>query len=170
MSEQDATQPGPATPDAGQPSAEQPVTYPVDAQQPPAGPYGYPQPGYPQPGYGQPGYPQPGYGQPGYAPGAYAAGGYAYPAPAPNNTLAVISLVSGIVGLVLIPFFGSIAAVITGHIARKQIRERGEGGDGLAIGGLVTGYLGGAFWLVMGAFFLIIPLMFVATSATTSVG
>ncbi len=187
MSEQDATQPEPATPDAGQPSAEPPITYPVDAQQAPAAPYGappagYPQPGQPpaayaQPGYAQPGYPaapgypQPGYPQPGYAaPGAYAGSGYAYPTSPPSNTLAVTSLVLGIVGLVVIPFLGSIAAVITGHMARKQIRERGEGGDGLAVGGLVTGYLGGAFWLVIGAIFLIIPIMFVATSATTSVG
>lgn len=144
MSEQDATQSGPSTPDPGYPQA------------------GYPQPGYPQPGY----YAPPAYG----TPGAYAAGGYGYATAPANNGLAVASLVLGIAGLVVIPFLGSIAAVITGHIARKQIRERGEGGDGMAIGGLVTGYLGAAFWLVIGAVFLIIPIMFVATNAGTTVG
>lgn len=149
MSEQDATQSGPSTPDPGYPSA------------------GYPQPGYPQPGYAQPGYAQPGYPQPGYgAPGAYAAGGYGY-APAPtNNGLAVASLVLGLAGLVVIPFLGSIGAVITGHMARKQIRERGEGGDGMAIGGLVTGYLGIGIYLLIGLAILL-PLVLVAASSTT---
>lgn len=184
MSEQDPTQSGPTSPEAGQPSNQTPVTYPVDAQTPGADAQpGYPQPGYPQPGYptagypqagypqpayGQPGYPQPGYPQPPYgAPGAYAAGGYAYaPVPA-NNTLALVSLILGIAGLFVIPFVGSIGAVITGHMGRKQIRERGEGGDGMAIGGLITGYLGIAIYLLLGVFLLLIPLMFVAASSTT---
>jgi hypothetical protein len=37
---------------------------------------------------------------------------------------------------------GSLAAVIMGHIAKRQIRDRGQKGDGLAMGGLVVGYLG----------------------------
>lgn len=172
MSEQDPTQSGPVVPDAGQPPTDTPVTYPVDAQTP--GAYtqpgyaqpGYPQPGYPQPGYGQPGYPQPGYPQPPYgAPAAYAAGGYAYaPVPA-NNTLALVSLILGIAGLFVIPFVGSIGAVITGHMGRKQIRERGEGGDGMALGGLITGYIGIAIYLLIGLAFLI-PFMIFATTAT----
>ena len=179
MSEQDATPSGPTTPEAAQAPAEPPVTYPDGGYPQP----GYPAPAYPQPGYQQPGYPQPGYPQPGYpqagypataypqpgypAAGGYAAGGYAYPASPPNNPLAVASLVLGIVGLVLIPFLGSIAGVVTGHIARKQIRERGEGGDGLAVGGLVTGYLGVGLWLLLGLFFLI-PFLFLATASTTT--
>ena len=171
MSEQDATQSGPVVPDAGQPSTDTPVTYPVDTPgypqpgypQPAYAQPGYPQPGYPQPAYAQPGYPQPGYPQPGYG---YAAGGYAYPPTPPNNTLAVVSLVLGIVGLVVIPFLGSIGAVITGHMARKQIREGGEGGDGMAVGGLVTGYLGIAIYLLLGLLFLI-PVIFFAASSTT---
>lgn len=55
------------------------------------------------------------------------------------SSLAVVSLVAGIAGLF---FFGSLIAVICGHIARSQIR-RSQGqltGDGLAIAGLVMGY------------------------------
>lgn len=165
MSEQDATQSGPSTPDPGHPPVGDPQPY---STQP-----GYPQPGYPQPGYPQAGSPQAGYPQPGYpppaygAPAGYAAGGYAYgPVPA-NNTLAVVSLVLGIVGLVVIPFLGSIGAVITGHMARKQIRERGEGGDGMAIGGLITGYLGVVIYLLIG----LAVIVFVGFAAsTTTVG
>ncbi len=158
MSEHDATGFGATTPDPAQPG------YPAPEQPQP----GYPQQAYAQPGYPQQAYAQPGYPPPGYPPPGYAVGGYPYPAAPPSNTLAVTSLVLGIVGLVVIPFLGSIAAVVTGHIARRQIRERGEGGDGLAIGGLVTGYLGAAFWLLIGLFFLVIPFAFIATSASTT--
>lgn len=187
MSEQDPTQPGPSTPDPFQQPTDAPITYPADAQ--PAAPVdpGYPQPGYPQPGYPQPGYPQggypqagypqPGYGQPGYPqpgyapPATYAAGGYAYAAAPANNGLAVASLVLGIAGIFVIPFIGSIAAVIMGHIARKQIRERGEGGDGMAVGGLVTGYLGVAIWLAVIVFAIVLPIFVFATAgAASSVG
>jgi uncharacterized protein YacL len=66
---------------------------------------------------------------------------YASPAPAYApattnrvNILAVISLV--------LAFIFSLGAVICGHIALSQIRRTGESGRGLAIAGLVLGYLG----------------------------
>lgn len=60
-----------------------------------------------------------------------------------TSSLAIVSLVSGIVSWIAIPFIGSIVAIITGHMARAEIR-RSAGtldGDGLAIGGLILGYL-----------------------------
>lgn len=59
-----------------------------------------------------------------------------------TSTMAIISLIAGILGWTLLPFVGSVAAIITGHMARGEIK-RGNGqieGDGLAIGGLVLGY------------------------------
>ena len=43
----------------------------------------------------------------------------------------------------LLPFLGSVAAVVTGHMARSEIRRAPDRleGDGLAIAGLVLGYL-----------------------------
>lgn len=65
------------------------------------------------------------------------------PVTAPRtNVLAIVSLVAGIAGLVFVPFIGGVVAVITGHISRKEIRATGEAGDGLAKGGLITGYIG----------------------------
>jgi hypothetical protein len=72
------------------------------------------------------------------------------PAPTPyyppvrqtTNGLAVGSLVCALLGI-------SLPAVIMGHVARNQIRERNEGGDGLAIAGLVIGWLGIAFYALM---------------------
>ena len=61
--------------------------------------------------------------------------------PRQTSTLAIISLVAGILGWTVVPFFGSIAAVVCGHMARKEIRlapDRLEG-DGLAVAGLVLG-------------------------------
>lgn len=60
-----------------------------------------------------------------------------------TNTMAVVSLVSGIASWLGIPLLGAIAAIITGHMARSQIRQSHgmEEGDGLAVAGLVLGYL-----------------------------
>ena len=64
-----------------------------------------------------------------------------YPAK-PNSNMAIASLVLGILGWTPIPTLGAIAAVITGHMAKKEIRESVEdlGGDGMATAGLILGY------------------------------
>ncbi len=59
----------------------------------------------------------------------------------PTNSLAIVSLVAGVACWVVVPFVGAIVAVVTGHIARSQIRRTGEGGDGMALAGLVLGYV-----------------------------
>ena len=67
-----------------------------------------------------------------------------------TNSLALISLIAGVVGWTMVPFVASIVAVVTGHMARSQIRQSGgrEDGDGLAIAGLVLGYVGLALGLI----------------------
>lgn len=59
----------------------------------------------------------------------------------PTNTLAIVSLVAGITSFFVCPVIGGIVAIVTGHMARGQIRQTGEGGDGLALAGLVLGYV-----------------------------
>ena len=60
-----------------------------------------------------------------------------------TSTLAIFSLVSGVLGWSLLPFLGSIGAIILGHMARSEIRNAPDRleGDGLAVAGLVLGYL-----------------------------
>jgi hypothetical protein len=91
---------------------------------PPGQPY-YPPQGQPYPPYQQP-----------YLP---------YPAASRTNGLAIASLVCGVstfvVGLSFLP------AIICGHIARRQIRRTGEQGDGLALAGLILGYVGGVLFI-----------------------
>ena len=55
------------------------------------------------------------------------------------SSLAMVSLVSGLVALVFGPL--AILAIVSGHIARGQIRRTGEGGRGMATAGLVLGYV-----------------------------
>ena len=43
----------------------------------------------------------------------------------------------------------AIPAVILGHLARAQIKRTGERGDGMAIAGLVLGYLWISFWALV---------------------
>ena len=59
--------------------------------------------------------------------------------PRQTSVLAVLSLVFGILGWTLLPGLGAIVAVVTGHIARAEIRRAPQTleGDGLAIAGLV---------------------------------
>ena len=89
-------------------------------------------------------------------------GYYQYPVARQTNGLAVAALVCGIaqfaVGLTFIP------AIICGHMARRQIRQTGEAGDGMAIAGLILGYIGGA--LVIGAVLLF--LLFFAWASSSS--
>jgi uncharacterized protein DUF4190 len=63
-----------------------------------------------------------------------------------TNTLAWVSLITAIVapfghftgigGLTL-----TIVSIVTGHMARRQIRQTGERGDGLALAGLIISYV-----------------------------
>ena len=59
----------------------------------------------------------------------------------PTNTLAIVSLSSGILSWFLVPVVGAVVAVVTGHLAKAEIRRTGEQGDGFATIGLVLGYL-----------------------------
>ena len=61
----------------------------------------------------------------------------------PTSSLAVISLVSGILGFTMLPVLGGIAALITGYMARKETRSAppAASGDGMATAGIVMGYV-----------------------------
>jgi hypothetical protein len=77
-------------------------------------------------------------------------------APQPKTSaLAIWSLVLGILSLACFTIFTAIPGVICGHKALSKIKKSGGEltGQGLAIAGLVTGYLGIA-WAI-----LFIPLM-----------
>ena len=64
--------------------------------------------------------------------------------PARTSGTAITSLVFGIITWVGLPFLGALVAVICGHVARGEIRRMPAGsieGDGMAIAGLILGYV-----------------------------
>lgn len=58
-----------------------------------------------------------------------------------TNRLAITSLTCGI-GQLMFLLPASIAAIVCGHMARSQIRRTGEQGAGMALAGLILGYIG----------------------------
>ena len=101
--------------------------------------------------------PQYGTNAPAYNAGAplYDATYAASPAGQKYNVLAIVSLVSA--------FFISIVAIITGHIALSQIKKTGEQGRGLAIAGLIIGYVG----LVVGIIVAIVWFAIIGTAISS---
>jgi len=78
-------------------------------------------------------------------------------APRQTSTLAVVSMVFGILGWIVMPWIGSLVAIVTGHMARGEIRRAAGGldGDGMAVAGLVLGYAMFALTIVGIAFLLL---------------
>jgi hypothetical protein len=69
-------------------------------------------------------------------------------ADAPTNGMAVAALICGI-GQLMLGFPAGIAAIVLGHKARRRIRQTGERGDGMALAGLILGYIGTAGFVLL---------------------
>ncbi|MDF2991397.1 MAG: hypothetical protein K0S37_1911 [Microbacterium sp.] len=116
--------------------------------------------------YGTQGYPAPSYGTStsgtqGYA--GYGTQGYGgYAASARTNVLAIVSLVASVSGFIILPFIGPLVGVITGHIGLGQIKRSGEKGRGLALAGVIVGWVSLAFILL---FVVLIVISIVAVGA-----
>ncbi len=127
--------------------------------------YGTTPPPYAAPPAQQYGAPQQQYGAPqqpyGAAPQYAAAPGYGgYPAGPKYNVMAIVSFVSSLVGLFVIPIIGQIVGIITGHISLNQLKTSGENGRGLALAGTIIGWvsLGLAILAIILIFAFVIPL------------
>ena len=88
---------------------------------------------------------------------------YQPPQRSTTSSMAIVSLVFGILTWFMLPFVGALIAVICGHLARGEIRrapidQRIEG-DGMAVAGLVLGYVQLALSVVV-VFFIIMALVF----------
>jgi hypothetical protein len=91
-----------------------------------------PQAPAPQQAYSQPGQPQ------------QSTAGDTFQTTQPQTSgKATASLISGIAAYVIAPFFGAIVAIILGHLGLSEIKKSAGRlkGDGLAIAGLVLGYV-----------------------------
>ncbi|MGI5186639.1 DUF4190 domain-containing protein [Promicromonospora sp. CA-289599] len=130
-------------PDLQQPVPPQPYqSGPAVQQQPYQQPYQQAgQQPYQQGPYQQAGSPGP------YQPheGQYGAP-YGYAAPAEKNALGVWSLVLGILSIFMlftcfVGFLAAIPALITGYMSRKANKEGLADNPGLALGGIITGWV-----------------------------
>ena len=75
-------------------------------------------------------------------------------APSRTEPLAIVSLVLSILGCVCCGFLLCIPGIICGHLALSKIaREPGLQGRGMAMAGLILGYVGTFFWLIYVVFF-----------------
>ncbi len=92
------------------------------------------------------------------------------PAVSQTSNLAMFSLIFGILAWTILPLLAAIGAIITGHMAHREIRESGGRftGGGLATAGLLLGYFnlaGCLFFLVVvcGIFGLLAPIFGAST-------
>jgi hypothetical protein len=67
--------------------------------------------------------------------------------PRQTNTMAILSLV--------LAFVFAPAGLVLGIMARKQIRQTGEDGDGLALAGIIVGGIATALFALMIVFFIV---------------
>lgn len=149
----DLTPPTPGespTPSSEQPpddSAQATSQYPHNVQYPPYPTYpAYPS--YPDPGYGA--YPYP-YAAPGYYPWIYAP-------PAPRlGTWSLVSMIMGAISIVSFQGILAILAIIFGFIGLNEVKKSAGQveGHGLAIAGLVMGFISLAIGLVIVAIYII---------------
>ena len=138
--------------------------------------------GAPAPSYGAPAAPQP-YGAPAAppAPQPYAPYGGAQPVQtspgAPpyvpygayptrkTNGLAIAALVASIAGVIwLLPFVGSLAGAIMGHVSLNQIKRSGEGGRGMALAGVIVDWSG---LVILAGFVLLIVIAALSSNANS---
>jgi hypothetical protein len=82
-----------------------------------------------------------------------------------DSALAIVSLVSGLLSWTFLPFIAAIVAIVTGHLAKKEIRDSGgmTGGDGMALAGLILGYV--QVGLILLAIIVIVAIIYAFSPA-----
>jgi len=96
--------------------------------------------------------------------GPYGAPGYVYATGPRTNTLAIVSFVASLAAMFLF-FFGSVTAIITGHIALNQIKKTNEGGHGFALAGVIIGYVGLGLAIIFVVAYIIFVVVLVSSSS-----
>ena len=92
--------------------------------------------------------------------GGTPAYGYGYQPQKPTNGLAIGSMVTSIAGAVLLCVYGfggliGLIGAILGHVAMRQIRANDQGGRGMALAGVIVGWVAFALGLLILAAFIV---------------
>ena len=109
-----------------------------------------------------------GYPVPGYDYGSWGT-------PRKTNGMAIASLIVSILGAFALACYGAGAipaavGAILGHVARRQIRTSGEDGDGMALAGIITGWIVTAIGVAIVAFVAIVIVFAVTNAPETDPG
>jgi hypothetical protein len=99
----------------------------------------------------------------------YYPQGYGYAAKPSTNGMAIASLVLGLVGFFTCGytfFIAPVLAVVFGVKGRRQIRETGQQGDGMALAGIILGVIG---LVISAAIVIFIIAVIVSGAGSTSV-
>ncbi len=89
----------------------------------------------------------------------------------PYNPWAIVSVSFAASTVIGSWCFGGLIAVITGHVARSQIKRSGEAGGNLALVGLIVGYVAiGLTFLFIAVYiaFFVFVFAFAATHSTAT--
>ncbi|MEA2451544.1 MAG: hypothetical protein QOG04_254 [Actinomycetota bacterium] len=66
-----------------------------------------------------------------------------------TNGKAIGSVIMGVIGVTGFPFVASIVAIVLGHMARDEMKTDGKQGHGLALTGIILGWIGVIVLLVL---------------------
>jgi len=82
----------------------------------------------------------------------------------------VVSLISGIASYIALPFLGAIIALVTGYVAKDEIRKSNGtiGGEGMATAGIVLGWINIALILIAIALIVILIIGIIPALGTWS--
>ena len=82
--------------------------------------------------------------------------------PLPLNKMAVVSFILGLTSNFMIPVLGAIGAVVTGHLAKQEMKAKPYtfSGEGFATAGLILGYAHLALTLITIIFVIIALALF----------
>ncbi|MDR2454769.1 MAG: DUF4190 domain-containing protein [Bifidobacteriaceae bacterium] len=76
-----------------------------------------------------------------------------------------MSLVASVAGIVLLPVIGSIAGIVFGHLGLKAVTNHTADNRGLALAGLIVGYVGLALMVL-----IIVVVMWLAATVMGGLG
>jgi Domain of unknown function (DUF4190) len=149
-------------------SAPAPYGYSAPASYGDSAPAGSGYSAYPGASNAAPGY----YAAPAPYEQAYPAAPYQYgyspygPPQRPTDGLAIASLIVSCVSVLTLCAYGAgaiigVVGAILGHVARRRIRESGAQGDGMALAGIIVGWITTA----LGAAGIAFLVTFIATNA-----
>jgi hypothetical protein len=82
--------------------------------------------------------------------------------------MAIAALVCSLAGLLII--ISAPVGAILGHVARKQIRQTGEQGEGMALAGIIVGWILTGIWVCACAGYIAVIVAALGSAGAASVG